>query len=430
MPTSTESGPINVYEQQRRRKIDGEIRAFDQWLFEPNASEWRQDIAAIYFTGEPVDAPTQRLYCEQYQKAVEIQTSLREQNRRPNLNELGILETGKNALHNFIEANMFAVGAAAKKKPGYGHTMEDLLQSGIVGIIKGMRRYDATKHDIPMYYIWDWINKEIKMTVDSEHEGAHIGYHLHLLYQRARRTIAQYKAGHGEEPEFETLFEIINNQKALRTGKPIKPVTRDRLQSALEIQGFSIMTEVDLTNPKDADEESGLESAIYAAEDVADITEDSQLREVVNEAMNRLAEHNIGHAVVLRLLSIADLPTINLALTMDIQSIDLEFEEGVTETSRLMWQVWTALDLAQEHQATMANIDKVTFDPGHEHDTLMLKNVVEIFNGFGITMTGENIRQYAQRGQAWLKKYIGSRTNLPESVIEYLNVGLPSGDSN
>lgn len=107
-----------------------------------------------------------------------------------------------------VECNLLFVVSVAKQYMGHGIALEDLIQSGNIGLIEAAETYDATKGFRFISYAVNWIRKEILETISENKTLIKLPKHVQVNLRKLDKVINEYVLLNGEFPSEFYLNEI------------------------------------------------------------------------------------------------------------------------------------------------------------------------------------------------------------------------------
>jgi RNA polymerase primary sigma factor len=98
-----------------------------------------------------------------------------------------LVERGANAKATFIESNLRLVASVAKHYQGRGIDYPDLLQEGVLGLIRAVERFDwRLGYKFSTYATW-WIRQSVQRAVDNQAGLIRIPVHMREKIRRVKR---------------------------------------------------------------------------------------------------------------------------------------------------------------------------------------------------------------------------------------------------
>lgn len=119
-------------------------------------------------------------------------------------------EGDQEAKDKLVYSNLKLVISVAKKYIGRGIPFDDLVQEGIVGLTKGIERFDLTKNIMLSTYTTWWIRQSIqRYTADC---GRNIRLPVHIVERlgRLEKTIRNLTVEYGREPRVAEIAREMN----------------------------------------------------------------------------------------------------------------------------------------------------------------------------------------------------------------------------
>lgn len=160
-----------------------------------------------------------------------------------------------------VEANLKLVVAMAKKFQRRGLDLDDLIQEGNIGLMKGIERFQAARgFNVSTYVVW-WIRQSITKALMNQGYVIRYPPAVHDLFRKINRLREEYqKAGRPE---------------------PSPRIMADRLETTIEsVNAALTMFQVVSINQPVGDGEETLESVIPGEEGIS-IQEGEELREAI-----------------------------------------------------------------------------------------------------------------------------------------------------
>ncbi|GAC1691459.1 MAG: hypothetical protein PVS3B1_30410 [Ktedonobacteraceae bacterium] len=194
---------VNEEEQPARRTAMRRRRSEDQDENQVNAADAGESDAVMTYLREIGRVPMIT-----HEREVELAKSI---------------ESGdRDAMKQFILANLRLVVSIAKRYVGRGLTLLDLIQEGNIGLIRAVQRYDWRRgHRFSTHATW-WIRQAISRAVADKGRTIRLPVYVNTALNRIRRELQRLLQELGREPTEQELAEA--------TG--LDPIRMIELQSA------------------------------------------------------------------------------------------------------------------------------------------------------------------------------------------------------
>jgi RNA polymerase primary sigma factor len=145
-----------------------------------------------------------------------ITAYLREIGRVPMLSHTQEIELAKriergdkDAVQQFVLANLRLVVSIAKRYVGRGLTLLDLIQEGNIGLMRAVQRYDWRRgHRFSTHATW-WIRQAISRAVADKGRAIRLPVYVNTALNRVRRERQRLVQELGREPSEEELAEAV-----------------------------------------------------------------------------------------------------------------------------------------------------------------------------------------------------------------------------
>ncbi len=130
------------------------------------------------------------------------------QKRQAELN--AVIEAGSAARERLLMANTRLVVSVAKKYRSRGLPFIDLVQEGIIGLIRATKKYDPGRGTRFSTYATWWIRQAITRTIDNHARTIRLPVHRKTEINRLNYARHQLSQDLGREPTVEELAEILD----------------------------------------------------------------------------------------------------------------------------------------------------------------------------------------------------------------------------
>lgn len=119
------------------------------------------------------------------------------------------MQTYRVARDRMAVANLKLVYSIAKKYLYSGMPLDDLLQEGNIGLLKGVERFDWRRgFKFSTYATW-WIRQQVGRYVMDKGRTIRVPVHIHEKLQRIEHTARDFEIDHGRAPTIPEIAELV-----------------------------------------------------------------------------------------------------------------------------------------------------------------------------------------------------------------------------
>jgi RNA polymerase primary sigma factor len=263
-----------------------ELLALDHRLDEDDLDELRRELdtrgIAVHGTAEELDEQSFDLRPESGPLGDALQLFLSEIGRHRLLTAAEEVELAKRiergdaaAKERMINCNLRLVVSIAKRYQGHGLSLLDLIQEGIIGLNRGVEKFDWRRgYKFSTYATW-WIRQACQRAVANQSSTIRVPVHVRERRQKLARAATTLQARLGRQATREELAEA--------TGLELQHV--DEALDAAEAP-----VSLNQTVGSDADGELGELLADGSAPDPAEEVGETLRRDAVRRAIRELPE--------------------------------------------------------------------------------------------------------------------------------------------
>ena len=109
-----------------------------------------------------------------------------------------------------IEYNLRHVISIANRYNSVSLTKEDLINEGVLGLAYAIDNFDPSRAGKLSTYATQWIRRNISRAIDSYNRTIRLPEYISTKMRLVQRTINDYHAKHGIEPDIETLAILVD----------------------------------------------------------------------------------------------------------------------------------------------------------------------------------------------------------------------------
>jgi RNA polymerase sigma factor (sigma-70 family) len=179
-------------------------------------------------------------------------------------------EKGDSVFATLVECNLKLVIHIAKKFQNRGLTLEDLVQEGNVGLMKGIERFDPEKGFNLSTYAVCWIKEGIMRALMTQGHVIRFPSALHEMLREIQKLREAAAAGGSPEPGSEDLANQLKT-------------SRGNVEAALSL--YQICS---LHQPINGSQEETIEQALIGDEGIT-LDESETLRQAIDQLLDSLA---------------------------------------------------------------------------------------------------------------------------------------------
>jgi len=118
-----------------------------------------------------------------------------------------------NLLHKIVNNNLLFVIFKARGYIELNLPIEDMVNEGVIGLIKAINLYDHTAKTKLLSFAGFYIDKYIKLYINDFSLDLHIPYNIIYTHYKVNKVSQKFFATNGYEPEYENILEEVRKLK-------------------------------------------------------------------------------------------------------------------------------------------------------------------------------------------------------------------------
>ncbi len=113
------------------------------------------------------------------------------------------------AKNKLVLHNLRLVASVAKNYQNRGCDLEDLIQEGNIGLMKGIEKFDVERgHKLSTYVTW-WIRQRIDRYIHNHGKVVRLPVHVQSLASKMKKVINDYRKEFNTDPNIEEICQVL-----------------------------------------------------------------------------------------------------------------------------------------------------------------------------------------------------------------------------